>query len=109
MNLNSGAAQFLPVDQVTAALDSQMRFYAVWFMLPFFITIWIVRNLDVACPVMVITFGTMALAGAARFYFAMEYGFPQPEMLVAAITEIWVLIFLPWHRAVTRNAPPVLA
>jgi hypothetical protein len=69
LNLSGGAAAFVPPEAVSPSLDSQMRFYAVWFMLPFFVTIWIVRNLDVAGPIMLITFGTMALAGCARIAF----------------------------------------
>lgn len=104
MNLIGGAAAFVPPEAISPSLDSQMRFYAVWFMLPFFLTIWIVRNLDVAGPVMLITFGTMALAGCARIFSAMEYGMPDPRMVAAIVIEIGVLLFIPWHRAVMRQS-----
>ncbi len=103
-NLIGGAAAFVPPEAITPALDSQMRFYAVWFMLPLFITIWIVRNLETARPVMQITFGTMALAGCARIISALQYGMPEPTMIVAIAIEIGVLLFLPWHRAVMRRS-----
>ena len=103
MNLIVGAAQFVPEDALTPSLDSQMRFYAVWFMLPLFITIWIVRNLDIAGPVMAITFGTMALAGLARIFSAYQYGLPEPAMIGATAIEIGVLLFIPWYYAVMRD------
>ena len=103
MNFIGGAAAFVPAEHVSANLDSQMRFYAVWFMLPLFMTIWIVRNLDIAGPVMQITFGTMALAGVARIYSASQIGVPDPQMIVGGAIEILVLLFIPWHAAVIRQ------
>lgn len=103
MNLITGAAQFMPPEVITASNDSQMRFYAVLFMMPFFITIWIVRNLDIAGPIMAITFGTMALAGVARLYSISQFGLPEPSMIGAIVIEIGVLLFIPWHRAVLRR------
>ena len=94
----------MPPETITPSLDSQMRFHAVWFMLPLFVTIWIVRNLDVAGPVMQITFGTMALAGCARIVSALQYGMPEPAMIGAIVIEIGVLLFLPWHRSVIRQS-----
>ena len=104
MNLIGGAALFVPPEDVTARLDSQMRFYAAASMLPFFIAIWIVRNLDAAGPVLMITLLTIALTGIARLYSVTQYGLPGPEMIAAIVVEIGVILFIPWHRAVVRAA-----
>ena len=103
MNLVGGAALFVPPEDVTARLDNQMRFYAVASMLPFFIALWIVRNLDVAGPALTITLTTTALTGIARLYSVTQYGLPGPDMIGAVVVEIGVLLFIPWHRMVVRK------
>ncbi|MEM1057588.1 MAG: DUF4345 domain-containing protein [Bacteroidota bacterium] len=98
-----GAGQFLPAEHITASLDNQLRFYAIWFTAVFFLTVWCVRNLDVAGPVMRIMFIVMALGGVARLYSMSQVGLPDPPMIGAAIVEIGVLAFIPWHAAVVRS------
>lgn len=105
MSFVFGAGQFLPPEQVTASLDNQIRFYAVWFTVVFFLTIWCVRNLDIAGPVMRIMFITMALGGVARLFSISQMGLPDPPMIGAAVVEIGVLAFIPWHAAVLRRRP----
>ena len=103
MNLVNGAGQFLPPDAVFPEIDSQLRFYSVWFMFFFFITIWIVRNLDTAGPVLTIVYGTMALGGLARLYSMSQVGVPEPAMIGATAVELATILFIPWHRAVIRK------
>ncbi|MEM1125660.1 MAG: DUF4345 domain-containing protein [Bacteroidota bacterium] len=105
MTFMFGAGQFLPPEQVTASLDNQIRFYAVWFTVVFFLTIWCVRNLDIAGPVMRIMFITMALGGMARLYSISQLGLPDAPMIGTAVVEIGVLAFIPWHAAVTQQRP----
>ena len=50
MNAVLGAAAFVPTDAVSANLDSQLRFYGVWFTLPFFLALWMVRNIETCGP-----------------------------------------------------------
>ncbi|MEO1308344.1 MAG: DUF4345 domain-containing protein [Pseudomonadota bacterium] len=104
LNLISGATAFVTDDQVNANLDNMLRFYAVWFMGAFFLTVWCVRNLDIAGPVMLIMFSTMALGGVARLFSITQVGLPDPPMLVATAVEVGVLVFVPWHRAVLRQS-----
>ncbi|MEM6616221.1 MAG: DUF4345 domain-containing protein [Pseudomonadota bacterium] len=104
MNLIGGAAAFVPPEHVNANLDNMLRFYAVWFTLVFFLTIWCVRNLEIARPVMVIMFSVMALGGVARLFSMTQVGLPDVPMLVATAVEIGVLGFIPWHAAVMRSS-----
>lgn len=106
VNLVSGAGRFVPVEQINANLDNQLRFYAVWFTAVFFLTIWCVRNLEIAGPVMQIMFVVMALGGVARLYSMNVVGLPDPPMLIATFIEIAVLLFIPWHAYVMRNQAP---
>lgn len=100
MNFLGGAAAFVPEDVVTPRLDSQMRFSAIWSMLPFFLTLWIVRNLERAGPVLAIILIATALAGMARLYSATIYGLPTPLTAGIIAFEVGVLAFIPWHRRV---------
>ncbi|MEL7098824.1 MAG: DUF4345 family protein [Pseudomonadota bacterium] len=102
MNFLGGAAAFVPDAQVTPRLDGQMRFSAVWSMLPFFLTLWIVRNLERAGAVLTIVLCATALAGLARLYSAGIYGLPSPWMGAVIAFEIGVLGFIPWYRHVMR-------
>lgn len=96
----NGASWFLPPDQVFPEIDSHLRFNSVWFMFFFFITIWIVRNLDTAGPVMMIVYGSMGLGGIARLYSMSQLGLPDPAMVIAACVELATPLFILWHRAV---------
>ena len=102
MNLVNGAGQFLPPEQIFPEIDSQLRFYSVWFMFFFIITIWIVRNLDTAGPVLMIVYGTMGLGGIARLYSMSQLGAPDPVMIGATVVELATPLFILWHRAVVR-------
>ena len=103
LNFALGAGRFVPPDQITANLDNQLRFYAVWFTSVFFLSVWCAQNLDIAGPVMRIMFTAMAFGGVARLYSISQFGLPEPPMLVAIAIEIGVLAFLPWHAAVMRR------
>ncbi len=103
MNLVGGANAFVLPEYVNANLDNMLRFYAVWFTAVFFLTIWCVRNLDIAGPVMRIMFGVMAAGGLARIFSMTQVGLPDPPMLVATAVELGVLLFIPWHAAVLRK------
>lgn len=103
MNLFAGAEAFVPPEHVNANLDNMLRFYAVWFTAVFFLTIWCVRNLDIAGPVLRIMFIVMAAGGGARIFSMTQFGLPDPPMLAATAVELGVLIFIPWHAAVVRR------
>lgn len=108
MNFILGAGRFEPADQITANLDNQLRFYAIWFTAVFFLTIWCVRNLEIAGPVMQIMFTTMVLGGAACLYSISQVGLPDPPMIVATVVEIGVLAFISWHAAVMRKCSKLI-
>ena len=103
MSFVLGAGQFVPEDQITANLDNHLRFSAMWFTVTFFLTIWCVRNLEVAGPVMRTMFVVMALGGAARLFSISQLGLPDPPLIVGMVVEFAVLLFIPWHAAVLRQ------
>ncbi|MEM7596128.1 MAG: DUF4345 domain-containing protein [Pseudomonadota bacterium] len=104
INFAGGAkAPWLPPDIATASVDNQLRFYAIWFTAPFFLSIWMVRNLDRALPIAAILFSVMALGGLARLYSITQYGLPEPGMIVGMVIEISFVLFIPWIAYVTRR------
>lgn len=104
ITLFEGALRFVSEDMITAELDNQIRFSAIRSMLPFFLTVWIVRNLEEARAVLAIVLWATAAGGLARVYSAAQYGLPGPTTAGVIALEIGVLLFIPWYRAVVR--PP---
>ncbi|MEM7439148.1 MAG: DUF4345 family protein, partial [Pseudomonadota bacterium] len=102
MTLILGAARFVPPDQVTPMLDSQLRFYGARSIMTFLLAIWIVRNMDSADAVLAIVFCTTAFGALARAYSAMEFGLPTPISGGIIAFELALLLFIPWHRAAVR-------
>ena len=104
MNFLGGANAFwLPAELGTASVDNQLRFYAIWFTAPFFLCIWIARNLDRALPVAMILFGVMFLGGLARVFSITQLGMPDPSMVVAMTVELGFVLFVPWLAYATRD------
>lgn len=103
ITLVEGAVRFVPRDGVTAALDGQIRFWGIRSMVPFFLTIWIVRNLESAQTVLVIILVATAAGGLARGVSAIQYGGLEPAMAGVIVFEIGVLLFIPWYRMVIRR------
>ncbi len=99
------SAPWLPDGPVSASADNQLRFYAIWFTLPFFLAIWIVRNLERALPIAQIMFGVMFLAGLARLFSVSQVGWPEPPMIGAMVIEIAFVLFIPWIAYVARRLP----
>jgi|GEM_PF-2061250 len=104
MTLFAGGARFVPEEVVTAQLDGQLRYYAVYSMLPLLMSIWIVRNLEIAGTILLITLGATALGALARLYSATQYGALEPATMAIVAFEVGVLVFIPWYRLVVRRA-----
>lgn len=110
MALFEGAARLVPGDLITPELDGQIRFWGIRSMLPFFLTIWIVANLEKAYAVLVIILVATAAGGLARVISAILYGAPEPAMVGVIVFEIGVLLFIPWyHLVVQRTKSPTSA
>lgn len=101
--LAGASAPWVPDGPANASIDNQLRFYAVWFTLPFFMAVWMARNLDRALPIALILFGVMFLAGLARLYSISQVGWPDPPMVAAMVIELVLVLFVPWIAYVTRR------
>ena len=97
MSLFQGAERLIPADLVTTELDGQVRFWGIRSMLPFFLTLWIVTNLDKAYAVLVIVIGGTVAGGLARLVAVYKYGEPDPALMGIIAFELAVLLFIPWY------------
>lgn len=100
LSLVDGAARLVPEDVITTELDGQIRFWGIRSMLPFFLTVWIVANLERAYAVLVIVLATTAAGGLARVIAAMKYGAAEPALLGIIVFEVGALLFIPWYKRV---------
>jgi len=103
MTVFQGAARFVPIETITAAFDGQVRFWGIRSMLPFFLAIWIVRNLDTSGQVLLIVVAATVAGGIARGISVLQYAMPEPMVLGIIAFEVSVFAFVPWRSAVLRR------
>lgn len=99
----TGAALFVPVEQITTDFHAQIRVYGIWFTGVFWLSLWMAFNIKTCGPVLKIEFSLMALAGVLRVYTMVTAGEFPPTTLVGAVVEIATLLFIPWHRYVLKQ------
>ena len=103
MSLIYGAERLMPSELINANLDGQVRFWGIRSMLPFFLTLWIVTNLDKACSVLVIVIAATATGALARLVASYQYGAPDPALLGIIAFELAVLLFIPWYNRLDKQ------
>lgn len=104
MSLIQGAERLVPTDFITTELDGQVRFWGIRSMLPFFLAIWIVMNMESAFAVLVIVICATAAGGLARIAAAFKYGAPEPALMGIIAFEIAALLFIPWYKRVIQSS-----
>ena len=103
MSLIYGAERLMPSELINANLDGQVRFWGIRSMLPFFLTLWIVTNLDKAYSVLVIVIAATAAGALARLGAIYQYGAPDPALLGIIAFELAVLLFIPWYNRLDKQ------
>ncbi len=96
MNMVSGAAQFIPLEQVTAELDSQFRFQSAYYFGLAIIIWWVIPNLERHKTLIRILIGVIFLGGLARVYSYISVGPPPPQMFAGMILELSLPLLLIW-------------
>ena len=98
-----GMGSLLGAEHASAAIDSEMRFYAIWYVVAGVVLWralprieaekWLVRVIGIA-------FG---VAGCARALSWLVVGEPHPSQVALMIIELVLpFVIIPWHSAVTR-------
>jgi hypothetical protein len=92
---------------VTPDADSEMRFYAVWYVVVGVLLLRSVRDVASATNIVrFVGFGFFA-AGCARAVSWAVVGRPGTVAIVLMVIELLLpLILIPWQTAVARNAAP---
>jgi Domain of unknown function (DUF4345) len=78
----------VPSDVVDPSLDSQNRFYGAAFLLYGILFIFCSRDLPRYADILKIAFATMFLAGCARGFAVLAYGWPTWQVCALWSTEI---------------------
>jgi len=99
----TGAALFVPGEQIATDFDAQVRVYGIWFSGIFWLSLWMAFNIKTCGPILKIVFSLVALAGVLRVYTMVTAGEFPTTTLVGAVVEIATLLFIPWHRYVLKQ------
>lgn len=99
----TGAALFVPVEQITTDFNAQIRVYGLWFTGVFWLSLWMAFNIKTCGPVLKIVFSLIALAGILRIYTMVSAGEFPVTTLVGAVVEIATLLLIPWHQHVLKQ------
>lgn len=98
-----GVSLFVPLEHVEVDFAAQVRVYAIWFTGVFFLCVWIARNMAISGPVLAILACLIALAGASRVYTMVTLGDYPTSTVIAAVVEMAVIVFIPWHRYLLKQ------
>ncbi|MEM6927316.1 MAG: DUF4345 domain-containing protein [Myxococcota bacterium] len=104
VNLWFGAAMHMPAEHVTPEIDSQIRFFAVWFMAAGALGLYMVPHIERYRTLFTLQFGMMGLAALARVASGLAVGWPDGTMMGAMVFEGALVLLVPWQAAVARQA-----
>lgn len=99
-----GAESLVGGDSVSATVDSELRFYSVWYVGTGFLLLWCARNIDRAGPFIRGIAVLLLVAGLARGLSWVTVGKPHAVAQVLMVIELVLpsLIVL-WHAALARH------
>jgi hypothetical protein len=101
-----GASSVLSAGDFTAAIDSEMRFYAVWYVVAGAVLLRASRNVGVETWTIRLIAGAFFAAGCSRVVSLIVEGRPHTSQLVLmAIELILPFVVIPWQAAVARRRP----
>lgn len=107
-----GASSISGVTEVTPEVDSEMRFFAVWYAVAGVIILRSVPKVERSGSILKATMAAYFVAGFSRFISLIVVGIPHPAARTFMVIELLLpVIVLPWHAAVVRaaDAPPPVA
>ena len=104
MNLFVGAERFLPVENVTAAIDSQLRFQSAWYLALAAIILWIVPRIDRETALFRIIIVGLFVGGVGRAWSWYTLGAPPVGMQFGMYLELALPLLLPLQARVARES-----
>jgi hypothetical protein len=101
-----GASSVLSAGDFTAAIDSEMRFYAVWYVVAGAVLLRASRNVGVETWTIRLIAGAFFAAGCSRIVSWIVVGRPHTSQLVLMVIELILpFVVIPWQAAVARRRP----
>lgn len=98
-----GAESVIGVDDYSATLDSELRFYSVWYALTGVVLLRASRRVASATATVRAVSVALFLAGCSRVISLIAVGRPHDFALVLMVLELAIpLVLVPWHAAVSR-------
>ena len=88
---------------VSASVESELRFYAVWYAAAGVAILWTLRRVEEARPLVRAISGAFFIAGAVRVISIIAVGRPDSIFVVLMVIELALpFVLIPWHNAITR-------
>lgn len=101
----SGGALILDAGDVSASVDSELRFYAAWYVGLGVLLLWTVRRVESAGTTIRAVCAVLLLAAAGRVLSIIAVGTPHPLYLTLMAIEFAIpLVIVPWQAVVARRA-----
>lgn len=100
----TGGALVLDAGEVSPSLDSELRFYAAWYLGVGVLLFWTVPRVESAGTVFRAVCALLLVAAGGRIVSVLVKGPPHPFYAVLLVLELGLPILLvPWQSAVARR------
>lgn len=100
-----GAESVIGVGDYSATLDSEIRFYSVWYALTGVALLRASRRVAVEATTIRAVSAALFLAGCTRIISLVAVGRPHDFSLVLMVLELTIpLVLVPWQAAVSGEA-----
>ena len=99
-----GSSSIAGVDAPSPAVDSEMRFYAVWYVVAGIALLRSLARLESATLVVRLVAAGFFVAGCARALSWVVVGRPPAFAIALMVVELVLpIVVVPWHAAVARG------
>jgi hypothetical protein len=100
----TGAASVLRGGDVSASVDSEMRFFAAWYVGGGLFMLRAARRIDAEAATIHVICAVWFVAACSRVLSILAVGSPHPLFLALMVVEFAIpLVVVPWHAAVSRR------
>lgn len=100
----TGSSTVLSSGTVSPSVDSELRFYAAWYVGVGLVLAWTAFHVEVAGTVLRSVCGVLLLGAVGRSVSLVMVGRPHPVYLVLLAIEVALpVVLLPWQHAVAKH------
>lgn len=105
-----GAPSLLEEGEFTPDVDSELRFFAVWYVAMGYLLLRATSDLPGAAPIVRVVGAAFFVAGCARALSWTTAGRPSTLPIVLMVVELVLpFVIIPWQAKVARAAPRLTA